>query len=146
MNNIDIKKQGLNLRLMFELLMQERNVSRAAERANITQSAMSYCLSRLREMLQDPILVRGSNGMEAIERALSLREPIRKVLIEVEQILTPAKPFDPFTDKRSFSVILTDYTELLLSRPLLLRLENQAPNIQLSFRKVSPENIAVSFP
>ena len=142
MNIVNIKKQDLNLLLMFELLMQERNVSRAAERANITQPAMSHCLSRLREMFQDPVLVRGSSGMEATERALALREPIRKVLIEVEQILTPAKPFDPLTDSRSFSLILTDYTELLLSRPLLLRLENQAPHIQLSFRKVSPENIA----
>ena len=142
MNIVNIKKHDLNLLLMFELLMQECNVSRAAERANITQSAMSHCLSRLREMLQDPVLVRANKGMKATERALALREPIRKILLELEQTLTPAKVFDPLTDCKSFSLIVTDYTELLLIRPLLLCLENQAANIQLSFRKVTPANMA----
>ena len=59
MKNIDSKKYDLNLLVVFELLMEERSVSRTAERACLNQSAMSHALARMREMLQDPVLVRG---------------------------------------------------------------------------------------
>ncbi len=75
MHTINNSKYDLNLLIVFELLMEERSVTRAAERACLSQSAMSHALARLREMLQDPVLVRGKNGMKPTERALSLRAP-----------------------------------------------------------------------
>ena len=90
MNYINSRKQDLNLLVVFEILMEERSVSRAAERACLSQSAMSHALARLREMLQDPVLVRGKNEMEPTERALSLREPIGQALTELDEAPPPA--------------------------------------------------------
>ena len=138
---INNKKYDLNLIIVFELLMEERSVTRAAERACLSQSAMSHALARLREMLQDPVLVRGKNGMEPTERALALRGPIGKTLIELDEVLTPPKAFDPATDARCFSLLATDYAETVLVNSIIEQLAEKGPHIRLAFRKISPENM-----
>ena len=75
MHIINSMKYDWNLLIAFELLIEERSVTRAGERACLSQSAMRHALARLREMLQDPVLVRGKDRMEPTERALSLRAP-----------------------------------------------------------------------
>ncbi len=142
MKNINNYKRDLNLLVVFEILMEERSVSRAAERACLSQSAMSHALSRLREMLQDPVLVRGKKGMEPTERALALRGPIDKALTELEESLTPPETFDPTTDTRCFSLLATDYAETVLISPIIEQLAEKGPHIRLAFKKISPENMA----
>lgn len=141
MHMINLRKLDLNLLVLFEILMEERSVSRAAERAALSQSAMSHALGRLRDMLQDPILVRTKRGMEPTERARQLREPIAKALTELEINLLARKVFDPLTSERCFTLLATDYVEALLIKPLLRRLGEQGPYIQLAIKKVTPENI-----
>src|SRR5471032_3215147 len=77
---MNLKSVDLNLLIAFDALMSERSVSRAAAKLGITQSAVSHALKRLRIMFGDPLMRRGSRGMEPTERALSLQQPVKGVL------------------------------------------------------------------
>ena len=77
----------LNLLKAFSVLMDERNVSKAAERLAITQPAMSGVLTRLRDSFDDPLFVRVQRGVVPTNRALELAPQVKKVLNEVEQLL-----------------------------------------------------------
>jgi len=90
----DLRTFDLNLLIAFDLLMKERNVSRAAEKMFISQSAMSHVLQRLRQQLEDPLLVKTPEGMTPTLRALSLVAPVAAVLKEVENLIRAPAPFD----------------------------------------------------
>lgn len=75
----NLRNFDLNLLLAFDVLMQVRNVTRAAERMFITQSAMSHTLHRLRQQLDDPLLVKTPSGMQPTERAMALVGPVRSL-------------------------------------------------------------------
>jgi DNA-binding transcriptional LysR family regulator len=130
----ELRKFDLNLLLAFDLLMQERNVSRAAERMFISQSAMSHVLHRLRQQLDDPLLVRATTGMRPTARALALIGPVRKVLREIEQLIEPSK-FDPRLSQRSFVLDTIDYIEYLMVPPLIEHISKQAPGIDIHVRQ-----------
>src|ERR1043165_6952925 len=87
MNEIDLRRFDLNLLVVFEMLMLERGVTRAAERLGRTQSAVSHSLSRLREQLGDPLLVRGGRGMEPTAFALDLIDQARPILRSIQRVL-----------------------------------------------------------
>jgi DNA-binding transcriptional LysR family regulator len=105
----NLRSFDLNLLLAFDVLMQERNVTRAAERMFVTQSAMSHTLHRLRQQLDDPLLVKTPNGMQPTDRALALVEPVRNLLREMERLLEPPQAFDPASSQRRFTLAATDY-------------------------------------
>lgn len=86
----------LNLLKAFSVLMDERNVSKAAERLAITQPAMSGVLTRLRDSFDEPLFVRVQRGVVPTNRALELAPQVKKVLNEVEQLLQPPQ-FEPTT-------------------------------------------------
>lgn len=141
MHIIDLRRIDLNLLILFEILMEERNVSRAADRAALSQSAMSHALARLREMLEDPVLVRTKNGMEPTDRAKQLRGPVIKALTELGDSLLIQEHFDPLSDDRCFTLVATDYVESLLMPPLLRRLSEEGPHIHLAIKKINPANM-----
>ena len=78
----------------MDVLLRECNVTRAAEELGISQPAMSNSLKRLRDLFQDPILVRTSNGMVATARALELQPLVRNVLVAAEEVIMPKAAFD----------------------------------------------------
>src|ERR1700710_2656493 len=80
MNEIDLRRFDLNLLVVFEVLMAERNVTRAAERLGRTQSAVSHSLSRLRQQLNDPLLIKAGVRMAPTTFALDLLEQARPLL------------------------------------------------------------------
>lgn len=84
-----IKDIDLNLLVYLDVLLREKNVTRAAAQLNITQPAMSNGLKRLRNLLNDPILVRTSDGMQPTQRALDMQESLRTVLYSVEEMIQP---------------------------------------------------------
>ena len=105
--NSTLRRIDLNLLLVFDVLMQEKNVSRAAERVFLSQSAMSNALKRLREMLDDPILVRGAKGMQPTPRALALEAPVRSILQQVDHTQfswTSHTTYPPETERISHRV------------------------------------------
>jgi DNA-binding transcriptional LysR family regulator len=92
MHEIDLTRCDLNLLVVFEALMRERHVGRAAERLFLSQSATSHALGRLREMLGDPLFVRHPKGVEPTVRAHELSQPIADALVRVRAIMTPQAP------------------------------------------------------
>ena len=82
---MNISKIDLNLLVYLDVLLKECNVTRAADRLNITQPAMSNGLKRLRELLNDPILVRTSQGMQPTRRALHHKPIVRQIILTMEE-------------------------------------------------------------
>lgn len=128
---MNLKSVDLNLLVSFDALMSERNVSRAAEKHGMTQSAMSHALKRLRALFDDPLLRRGSRGMEPTERALSLRGPVKAVLAEVQSIVSTPVIFDPETTRRTFKLFMSDAMNVEALPLIVRRLRKVAPNIDL---------------
>lgn len=138
--NSTLRRIDLNLLLVFDVLMQEKNVSRAAERVFLSQSAMSNALKRLREMLDDPILVRGAKGMQPTPRALALEAPVRSILQQVVRTLQPAQPFEPDTSRTRFIIGMNDYGENVVLPALAACLRQSAPNVELVVHMLTAED------
>lgn len=122
----------LNLLVALDALLTERNVTRAAERMSLGQSAMSAALARLRKQLGDPLLVREGRTYRLTTLAESLVEPVREAVAAADQVLGVRRPFDPRTDERTFVVVASDYVTLVLLRPLLAELAVEAPRVRIS--------------
>ncbi len=137
MNEIDLRRIDLNLLVVLEVLMSERSVTRAAERLGRTQSAVSHALSRLREQLGDPLLVKAGGGMQPSPFATDLIEQVRPILRNVQRVLSPRRAFNPATSVRSFRLALPDLA-LTLFPSLLARVRKQAPGVVLEW--VSPRH------
>lgn len=131
----NLRTFDLNLLVAFDVLMRELNVTRAAEQMFITQSAMSHILHRLRQQLDDPILVKTPSGMKPTERALTLIEPVRALLAETERLIQPPLAFDAATSQRRFVLAATDYLEYLLMPSLSRIIEKIAPGIDLHIKR-----------
>jgi DNA-binding transcriptional LysR family regulator len=122
----------LNLVLALDALLAERHVTRAAARMRITQSAASHALARLRDLFDDPLLVRGPRGtMMPTPRATALAPAVHRVLVDLSAILRGDAAFDPSTTRRTFRIGTSDYVELVLMPRLVARLQRVAPNIDL---------------
>lgn len=121
----------LNLLLALDALMQERNVTRAAERLFISQPAMSHALNRLRRFFDDPLLVRTPQGMLPTPRAQGSHQGVRQALLLLEQQLSAPAAFDPQTSQRRFVISTTDYVECVLIPPLIAQLRALAPGVHI---------------
>jgi DNA-binding transcriptional LysR family regulator len=135
---MNISNFDLNLLRVLDALLREHNVSRAAERLALSQPAVSNALNRLRELLDDPLLVRVGRSMQPTPRALALEAPIRAALQQIEQSLTAGEAFDPATSRQRFRIAVTDYVELICMPRLLQQLSRQAPGIRLDIRHLTP--------
>ena len=128
---MNISKIDLNLLIYLDVLLREKNVTRAASQLNITQPAMSNGLKRLRTLFNDPILVRTSDGMVPTERARALGPSIRKILLELEEALQGEEEFNELKSQRVFRIMASDYAASTLIPKLLRALNEVAPNITL---------------
>ncbi len=117
--------------------MEEASVSRAAERMCISQSAMSHVLQRLRQQLGDPVLVRTPKGMTPTQRALSLHAPICALLNDAERLIQPPEEFAPATSQKRFVIAANDYVEFTLLPPLIEKLSNCAPNVEILVKQIN---------
>ncbi|GAB6388716.1 LysR family transcriptional regulator [Stutzerimonas marianensis] len=135
---MNIYNFDLNLLRVLDALLRERNVSRAAERLSLSQPAVSNALGRLRELLDDPLLVRAGRAMQPTPRALSLEAPIRDALQQIEHTLNAGDFFDPATSRQRFVIAVTDYVELICMPRLMAHLAQVAPGIQLAIEHLTP--------
>lgn len=127
----------LNILLAFDTLMKERSVTKAAQRLFVSQSAMSHTLRRLREVLDDPVLVSTPGGMLPTPRALELVDPVSKALGLIEKSISPATRFDPKTSDKRFLLGSTDYVEYVVLPPLMKHLETAAPHVSIQLKRFS---------
>ncbi|MCF4165471.1 LysR family transcriptional regulator [Zavarzinia compransoris] len=124
----------LNLLRLFEAVMQTGNVTRAAERLGLTQSAASNGIARLRESLGDPLFLRRPGGVEATARAHELAGPVAAALAGLRAALDGQAQFDPASLETEVVIGTSDHAELVLGPRLACLLERKAPGIALTFR------------
>src|SRR5262245_15944575 len=139
LNSAQLSRVDLNLLVLFDVVLTERHVARAAERLNLTPSAVSHGLGRLRRLLNDPLFLRRPKGVVPTARALELAEPIHDMLARADRIVASASPFDPATTRRRFTIGAPDGVSPVILRPLLDLLEHAAPGIDISLRLLMPE-------
>ena len=137
---MNMSKVDLNLLVYLDVLLRECNVTRAAEELSISQPAMSNSLRRLRDLFDDPILVRTSDGMKPTDRAVELQPLVRTVLAAAEQAILPKTDFNPAASRRIFRIMASDYTEATLVPALLRPLRKQAPKIRLDI--MTPSDVS----
>jgi DNA-binding transcriptional LysR family regulator len=138
LNKIDLSRADLNLLALFEVVLEERHVGRAADRLSLTPSAVSHGLGRLRRMLNDPLFLRTPKGVVPTARATELAGPIAEVLARVRSVMATAAPFDPSTSTRRFAIGAPDGISAVVLRPLLVALSRAAPRIDISVRQILP--------
>jgi len=129
MNRNQLRKADINLMVVFEALMQERNLTRAAEKLFLAQPTVSAALARLRTMFNDPLLVRVGNRMEPSARAAEVIKHLTPALDAMSAALSLTHDFDPPTSKMTFRIGLSDDVESGLLPPLLRALRTEAPHV-----------------
>jgi len=130
---MNLERIDLNLLIYLDILLREKNVTRAAQHLGITQPAMSNALKRLRELFGDPLLIRSSEGMAPTERAMELQPKIREALANLQKVLEPGETFEARESNRVFRIMASDYAEATLVPRLSRVMRNQAPDIVLDF-------------
>lgn len=130
----------LNLLTMFDVLMQERNVTRAGRRLGLSQPAASHALSRLRQMLNDELFVRTPEGMQPTLRALEMAEPVRDALRTLQLTLIP-EAFDPTYSSYKFKILVNNYASRVAVPPLVHQVIAAAPNVALDIRPIGVMNV-----
>ncbi|GAM65439.1 transcriptional regulator [Vibrio ishigakensis] len=128
----EIYRRDLNLLIALRILVEEGSVSRAATRLNLSQSAMSRVLGRLRELLNDPLFTRNGQNLIATEKALAINEQIQLPLEAFRDLLTPTD-FEPKSCDQKFVIATTDYAMQTILPFALPQIYEQAPNISLQF-------------
>ena len=127
---MNLRSLDLNLLLVFDAVMRERNVTRAAERVGLSQPALSNALPRLRGHLKDELFVRSPEGMRPTPRALDLAGPIREALASLEHALDPIQ-FDPAVSTRTIRIATNDYVAAVLMPRVMVALTQQAPGVDV---------------
>ena len=117
---------------VFLTILQESSVSKAADQLGVTQSAISHTLGKLRQVLGDPLFVRSGQGLTPTERALSLKEPVQKVL-DGMRALTEERPFDPLSEEIDIRIATNDMPRELIFPELLRNTRAEGVRLRLEF-------------
>lgn len=134
MPELNLNRIDLNLLTVFATLMEERSVTKAGQRLNLSQPATSGALNRLREVFRDPLFIRTGRAFEPTARALEIMERVGPALAAVQVALAPSIPFDPATDARHFRIGCSDEAAIPLLPALNGVLRRDAPNCTLTVR------------
>jgi DNA-binding transcriptional LysR family regulator len=140
LNQIDLSRVDLNLLVLFETVMEERHVGRAAQRLHLTPSAVSHGIGRLRQTFNDPLFLKHPKGVVPTERATKLAAPIATVLAQLREIVGTAEAFDSRTSKRRFKIGAPDAIAAVALPPVLRHIANVAPGIDIGVREMQPND------
>lgn len=133
-----LRRLDLNLLVTLDALLVELNVTRAAQRLHLAQPTVSVQLARLRELLDDPLLLPGPRGMRPTARAEALRAPLRQALEALHLAIAPAHPFDPASASQTWRLAATDYGASTLLLPALPSIRSAAPATRLAILDLQP--------
>jgi len=136
----NLHRMDLNLLVYLDVLLRERNVTQAANQLGLSQPAMSNGLRRLRDLFNDPLLVRTSDGMTPTARALELEPLIRDILTGVDRAIQPTSEFDPRSADQVIRVMASDYAESTLFPAVLQTLRELAPGLTLDI--MTPSDVS----
>lgn len=138
---MDIRRLDLNLLTTLEALLEEQNVTKAAERLHLSQPAASTQLNRLRDMFNDKLLIPAHRGMIPTAKALELLSPLRLALDQVRDTLTTHQHFDPTQTKLTVTIACTDYLQAVFGLSIIKELRQQAPGIRIAIRNLEPSQL-----
>ncbi|KPA88558.1 MULTISPECIES: LysR family transcriptional regulator [Pseudomonas] len=136
MNRNELRKADINLMVVFEALMLERNVTRVAEKLFLGQPTISSALNRLRTMFNDPLFIRVGHRMEPTARAEELIQYLSPALDSLSNALSLTHDFDPASSTMTFRIGLSDDVEFGLLPNLLRALRQEAPNVMIVVQHV----------
>ena len=128
---MNISEFDLNLLVVFDAVLAEASISRAADRLKLSQPAASNALARMRQATGDRLFVRLANAMVPTPYAQTIADPIRQALASIRVSLGASREFDPATAQRSFAIYLTDLGEAYFLPRLLERLHRTAPGVRI---------------
>jgi len=138
---VNFKRLDLNLLVTLDVLLTELNVTRAAERLNLSQPSVRVHLAKLREAFGDPLLLPGPRGMRPTARADELREPLKRALEALMGAVSSIEPFDPASATQTWRVAASDYAESTIILPSLAGLRLAAPSTRLAITQVVPSRL-----
>ena len=142
MHIINLSRVDLNLFVVFDAVMQERHVGRAADRLSLTQPAVSHALRRLRDVVNDPLFVRHARGVKPTARAEVLAGSIAPALALLKTGLGPRDGFTASTVKRTVVVGTSDFIELTLLPRVVAKLRQEAPLLDLRIKPITRASVA----
>lgn len=134
MNRNDLRRVDMNLLVIFETLMFEKNLTRAGEKLFLGQPAVSAALARLRDLFDDPLLVRNGRVLEPTPRALAILKELQPAMDTISGAVSRAKDFDPSISRDVFRIGLSDDAEFGLFPPLLKQIREEAQNVVVVVR------------
>ncbi|QNK34656.1 LysR family transcriptional regulator [Serratia sp. JUb9] len=134
----------LNLLAAFDALMAERNVTKAAAMAGVSQPAMSAALARLRRAFDDPLFIRSAEGLQPTAKAQAIAPPVAEALARIRGIMHPAEAFDPAAQTLSFTLGLTEYPLHIALPALSKKFAALAPNGTLHIRSFTDRDETVA--
>lgn len=140
LNAAQLLRIDLRLLVLFSAVLEERHVARAADKLNLTPSAVSHGLGRLRRLLQDPLFLKTPKGVVPTERALALAVPIAEILSRIDSVISAGGPFDPRSAERSFTVGAPDALSTIFITPLLELLAREAPSVDIRILQLMPQH------
>jgi LysR family nod box-dependent transcriptional activator len=132
----------LNLLIALDVLLREKNVTRAAEKVFVSQPAMSAALHKLRDYFNDPLLDRVGRDLELTPRGLSLVEPVREALLLIQAALGTQPTFSPATTQRDFTIIVSEEAVPGLLPAVLRRVAAEAPGIRFHIELITQTALA----
>ncbi|WP_042886199.1 LysR family transcriptional regulator [Cupriavidus necator] len=132
----DLNDIDLNLLRVFQVILEERSLTRAGHRLGLTQPAISYALGRLRALFDDPLFVRTPEGMLPTPTAQQLALPVGRAIASIREALRHAEQFDPESSERVFRLSMSDIGEQVFLPPLCERLQQLAPLLRLEVKQV----------
>jgi LysR family nod box-dependent transcriptional activator len=130
---VRFNKLDLNLLVALDVLLKERSVTRAAEVMNLSPSAVSNALAKLREYFDDELLVQIGRKMELTPRAESLQDPVRDLLLRIDSTIAAPADFDPRGSDRLFRIFASDYTQMVLGPALMTLAAQQRAAVRFEF-------------
>jgi DNA-binding transcriptional LysR family regulator len=141
MNGMDIRSIDLNLLPVLDALLRQRSATLAARELDMSQSALSSALSRLRQLLGDELFVRTGRGLRPTARASALAEPVAEVLERVRDRIMPAAAFDPRGARREFRIAHTDVGAYVLWPRVVRAVRVAAPGVKLALRVTDQQSL-----
>lgn len=129
--SINLRTVDLNLLVIFEALYATRNTSRAAERLGMSQPAVSNALSRLRDLIGDPLFARHARGLKPTLKAQEIIGPVREALSVIGRQFATGDSVDLSTYQRVFRIIIVDPLEPIMMPPVVRTIVAQAPGIEI---------------
>ena len=138
---MNLRSLDLNLLVTFDAVMQTQSVTRAAQQLNMAQPALSQALGRLRQLLDDELFIRTTDGMVPTPKAKILAEPVRMALAAIRAAFEDTQSFRPESAERHITIAVNNRAALTLAAPLALEIAVSAPGLHLDIRPTANNNL-----